>query len=178
MDWTNEPPHWSLDDGALSVTSGPKTDFWRVTHYGFTHDDGHFYHQTADGDFTFSAQFTGQYRDLYDQAGIMLRIDAENWIKCGVEYVEGTQQASVVVTRGVSDWSVTALPQNPPTVWLKLKRGGDGVEVFYSLDGTSYTLLRLAYFPPAVPAQIGLMCASPQGDGFTVRFDRFGMEQA
>jgi uncharacterized protein len=69
MDWINEPPHWSLDDGALTVTSGPKTDFWRVTHYGFIRDDGHFYHQTAEGDFTFSAQFAGQYGDLYIRRG-------------------------------------------------------------------------------------------------------------
>lgn len=178
MEWYNEPPQWTLDQRTLTVTTGAKTDFWRITHYGFIRDDGHFYYQTVTGKFTFTAQFTGQYRDLYDQAGIMLRIDAENWIKCGVEYVEGTQQASVVATRDVSDWSVTPLPQNPATFWLRVKREGDAVEVFYSLDGNVYTLLRLAYFPPDLAVQVGLMCASPQGDGFTVRFDQFDLQKS
>lgn len=178
MQWYNEPPQWKLENSMLMVTTGAKTDFWRTTHYGFIRDDGHFYYQTAEGDFVFTAQFTGQYHDLYDQAGVMLRVDEQNWIKCGVEFVEGVQQASVVVTRQFSDWSVTPLPQNPPTIWLKVKRSGDAVEVFYSLDGSHYTLLRLAYLPPDKPVQVGIMCASPQGAGFTVHFDHFQLTTA
>ncbi|MCC7206061.1 MAG: DUF1349 domain-containing protein, partial [Anaerolineae bacterium] len=86
--------------------------------------------------------------------------------------------ASVVVTREVSDWSVTALPANPPAIWLRVKRGGDALEVYYSLDGADYTMLRLAYFPTANPVQIGLMAASPQGSGYTVRFDGFTVRSA
>ena len=40
----------------------------------------------------------------------MLRLDARNWIKCGIEYTDGMMHFSVVVTRGVSDWSVIPLP--------------------------------------------------------------------
>lgn len=175
MQWYNEPPQWSHENGILTLTTGAKTDFWRITHYDFIRDDGHFYYDSTEGDFTFTAQFTGQYRDLYDQAGIMLRIDHENWIKCGVEFVEGVQQASVVVTRGVSDWSVIPMPHNPATFWLKVKRERDAVEVFYALDGVQYTMIRLAYFPPGVAAQVGVMACSPQGAGFTVRFEQFGI---
>lgn len=170
MEWYNEPLHWKAEGAALTVTTGAKTDFWRTTHYGFIRDDGHFYYQTVQGDFEFTAQFSGQYRDLYDQAGIMLRLDAENWLKCGVEFVEGIQQASVVVTRQFSDWSVTPMAANPPTFWLRIKRAGDAVEVFH---GQESALLRVAYFPPVSPVQVGLMCASPQGDGFTVHFDHY-----
>ncbi len=173
MEWMHEPPQWTHENNILTVTTGAKTDFWRITHYDFIRDNGHFYYQTVTGDFTFTAQFTGQYRDLYDQAGIMLRLDEENWLKCGVEFVHGIQQASVVVTRNFSDWSVTPLPQNPTTFWLKVKRAGDAVEVFYSLDGSTYTMMRLAYFPPILPVQVGLMCCSPDGTGFTVHYDAF-----
>ncbi|URK86525.1 DUF1349 domain-containing protein [Rhizobium sp. RCAM05350] len=40
----------------------------------------------------------------------MLRLDERNWIKCGIEYTDGLMHFSVVVTRGVSDWSVIPLP--------------------------------------------------------------------
>ena len=115
-------------------------------------------------------EITGEYRDLYDQAGLKLRLDAENWIKCGIEFVNGVQQASVVVTRGVSDWSVTSLPSNPPSIYLRLRRKGDGVEVFVSENGADYRMLRLAFFPTAEFVQVGPMCAAPDGTGFRVKF--------
>ena len=61
----------------------PKTDFWRETHYGFIRDDGHFRDVAAEGDFTADVAFRGDYRELYDQAGLMLRLDERNWIKAG-----------------------------------------------------------------------------------------------
>jgi uncharacterized protein len=173
MQWLNEPPQWEDKDGSVRVMTRGDTDFWRVTHYGFVRHDGHFYYQEVEGDFTADVRIVGQYRELYDQAGLMLRLDEANWIKCGIELVEGVQQASVVVTREFSDWSVVALPQNPPSILLRLKRRGDGVEVFYSLDGVQYIMMRLAYFPTANPVQIGLMCATPKGEGFTVIFEDF-----
>ncbi len=35
MDWYNEPPRWTVDGDTITIRSGPKTDFWRTTHYGF-----------------------------------------------------------------------------------------------------------------------------------------------
>jgi hypothetical protein len=177
MQWLNEPPHWKESDHSITVHTAADTDFWRITHYGFIRHDGHFYYTQISGDFTAEVKVTGQYRDLYDQAGLMLRLDEFNWIKCGIELVEGVQQASAVVTREVSDWSVVPLPQNPPSLWLRLKREGDGVEVFYSLDGAQYTMMRLAYFPVTNPVQVGLMCATPKGQGFTVTYEGFSIVQ-
>jgi hypothetical protein len=157
----------------ITVVSGPKSDFWRKTHYGFIRDSGHFGYQTVRGDFVCEVKVVGQYKDLYDQAGLMVRLDDSNWIKCGIEYVEGTQNASAVVTRDFSDWSVVPLPQNPPALWLRLKRTGQALEVQYSLDGERYALLRLTYLPLAESAQVGVMCASPDGNGFTTTFEGF-----
>ena len=56
--------------------------------------------------------FRGDYRELYDQAGLMLRIDERNWIKAGVEFVAGRRMLSVVVTRDVSDWSTMPCPSD------------------------------------------------------------------
>ena len=109
----------------------------------------------------------GQYATLYDQAGLMVRVDETTWIKCGIEYVDGVQHVSAVVTRDFSDWSVVPLPSNPEAIWLRLTRTGSAIEISYALDGSRYTLLRLAYLAEAEPLQIGVMCAAPQGEGFS-----------
>ncbi len=176
MQWYNEPPGYTDREGVITVRVGAKTDFWQKTHYGFTPDNGHFYYQTVSGDFTAGVKVIGAYTALYDQAGLMIRTDAEHWIKTGIEYLDGVQHASAVVTRIYSDWSVVALPVNPAALWLKLKREGDAVEISYSLDGAAYQLLRLAYFAPGGEVQIGVMCAAPQGDGFEARFEGYFCE--
>jgi regulation of enolase protein 1 (concanavalin A-like superfamily) len=177
MHWYNEPPTWHEQDGTLTVTSGAKTDFWRTTHYGFIRDDGNFYYQNISGDFTATVKITGQYRVLYDQAGIMIRENEFTWLKCGIEFVEGVQQVSAVVTRKYSDWSVAPLPNNPASLWLRVHRRAEAVEVWYSLDGEAYTMLRLAYLTKANPVQVGLMCAAPQSDvGVTIVFEEFRVE--
>src|SRR5260221_628087 len=89
MQWLNEPPVWKADDGRLRVVSGAKTDFWRITHYGFVRDNGHFYYEQKTGDFTAQVKIEAKYEALYDQAGIMIRSNAANWIKAGIEYTEG-----------------------------------------------------------------------------------------
>ncbi|MGB3509311.1 MAG: GH92 family glycosyl hydrolase, partial [Microcoleaceae cyanobacterium] len=173
MQWYNLPPVWNEQDGIIQVTTGAKTDFWRVTHYDFIRDNGHFYYQNITGDFTAQVKITGKYQTLYDQAGLMVRLDEKTWLKCGIEFVNGVQQASAVVTREYSDWSVMPLRENPESIWLRLKRSGETVEVEYSLDGESYSLLRLAYLTTANQLQVGLMCASPDGEGFSVTFEEF-----
>src|SRR3990170_1389720 len=105
MQWYNEPEDWLGDDRQLQMTLAPGTDFWRITHYDFIRDSGPFFFTEANGDFEAAVKVSGVYRELYHQAGLMIRIDEENWVKTGIEYVDGVQQVSAVVTRTVSDWS-------------------------------------------------------------------------
>lgn len=170
MNWFNVPATWRIDHDTITVTTNPRTDFWRKTHYGFIRDNGHFYYHPVRGDFTATVSFSGRYTAQYDQAGLMVRLDEANWLKGGIEYVDGAQLASVVVTRDYSDWSVAPLDPAPANLWLRLARQGDAVEVSYSLDGENYVMIRVAYLPPAEEAQVGVMCASPEGDGFIVTF--------
>src|SRR6476661_1422881 len=135
MEWFNEPPAWDDQGQTITVHTGPQSDFWRTTHYGFIRDSGHFYYRPVAGDFTAEVEVRGGYRDLYDQAGLMVRQDAHTWMKCGIEFVEGVQQASAVVTRKYSDWSVAPLAANPPAIRLRVVRRGAALEVSYSLDG-------------------------------------------
>ncbi len=111
FEWLNPPPGWSGDAAGLEVETGEKTDFWRETFYGFVRDTGHAWLAPVDGDFSLSARFRGDYSQLYDQAGLMLRRDDRTWIKTGIEFTDGLMHFSVVVTGPRSDWSVVPLPR-------------------------------------------------------------------
>jgi uncharacterized protein len=174
MPWLNEPPTWNIDRDRLRVVTGPKTDFWRVTHYGFVRDNGHFYYDEKTGDFTIQVKIDAKYQALYDQAGVMIRLDAANWIKAGVEYTDGSPHFSAVVTREFSDWSV--LPAaSPGPAWFRLTKLSSAIRIQYSTDGLSFRMLRLAYFPDAGSARVGLMCCSPEREGFEAEFSGYSI---
>lgn len=177
MDWLNEPPSWREADGVLSVVTGDRTDFWRKTHYGFVRDDGHLRYRNVQGDFTAEVSFAGAYKELYDQAGLMLRIDERNWLKAGIEFVDGRRMLSVVVTRDFSDWSTAAAPTEAEWIRLRLSRHGSAVRVEWAAEGShpSYALMRLAYLPESENLAVGLMCCSPQRAGFEARFRDFSV---
>lgn len=174
MKWYNEPSKWSGHPAQkLTFTVDPHTDYWQVTHYGFKRDNGPYYYQEIAGNFEASVKITGSYSELFHQAGLMIRIDEKNWIKTGIEYVDGVQNVSAVVTRDVSDWSVVPRQNSPESVWLKLLRKGDYVEIRYSFDNKKYEMLRLAYFPPDVKVQIGVVAAAPGEKSFPVVIEDF-----
>jgi uncharacterized protein len=177
MKWYNEPKSWKIEGDTIRVDSDGKTDFWRKTHYGFIRDNGHFYYREAAGDFVAEVKVSGRYKSLYDQAGLMVRLNELVWVKCGVEFVNSVQQASAVVTREFSDWSVVPLPDNPPSLWLQIKRRGTALEIFYATDRTQeFTMLRMAYLTENDAVQVGIMSASPDGDGFTAIFENFSIQ--
>ena len=78
MHWYNEPAVWAANDDTITVTAEHDTDFWRKTHYGFIRDNGHFYYQEVVGDFRCEVKVSGGYAALYDQAGLMVRLDADD----------------------------------------------------------------------------------------------------
>lgn len=174
--WQHQPAQWKEIGDSLTETVEPGTDYWRVTHYGFIRDNGPFRFQTQAGDFEAKVHITGHYSELYHQAGLMIRIDEKNWIKTGIEFVDGKQNISAVVTRNVSDWSVIPRSDSPESIWLRLQRRGDAVQVEYSLNNATWSMLRLAYFPPDVPVQIGMVAAAPGKQSFSVTFDHFSVD--
>lgn len=169
--WLNQPTIWSGDEKYLSLQTGGETDFWQTTFYGFQRNSGHAWLAPATGDFTLTAQVTGHYEALYDQAGLMLYVDERNWIKTGIEYTDGMMHFSVVVTREVSDWSVIPLPDATPDdeLHVRLTRHGDAVRVQYAIGATGWQMARLAPFTSA-DARAGIMACSPQRAGFSAEF--------
>jgi uncharacterized protein len=176
MKWLNDPASWKKNGDQLIVRSRPKTDFWRKTFYGYITDNGHFFHFPVTGDFTLEARVNGQYTALYDQAGLMVRLDAESWMKCGTEFFDGRRHASVVVTRDFSDWSSMPDLSDTAAVWWRALRKKDSIETHCSLDGKSFTTVRQGYFPPNVQVDVGIMCAAPEGPGFEAVFDHLKLK--
>ena len=176
MQWFNEPTKWEIKNNSLTMNVTPQSDYWRVSHYGFTVDDAPFLYTMRGGEFEVKVKVTGDYTARFDQAGLMLRIDHENYIKAGIEFVDGKYNLSTVVTHHTSDWSIIALDRPVPFVWIKAVRRLDAIEVFYSFDDVTYTLMRNAWMPDNHPIMVGVMAACPDGNGFKARFDNFSIK--
>jgi regulation of enolase protein 1 (concanavalin A-like superfamily) len=172
LHWLNPPLAESRRDGVIAVKTRAATDFWQETFYGFRRHSGHFLHKAVQGDFTAAVKFIGRYEALYDQAGLMVRVDETHWVKTGIEFTDGERHLSAVVTNGFSDWSV--LPYRAPQeeVSIRLTRHGEAIRVQYEENGR-WQMVRLAYLWPAAALQVGLMCCSPEREGFEVTFRDF-----
>ena len=176
MQWYNEPEKWQVKDNKLIMQVTPKSDYWRISHYGFTVDDAPFYYSTYGGEFEAKVKLIGDYKVRFDQMGLMIRIDQKNYIKTGVEFVDGKFNISTVVTNQKSDWGVNPLDKAPPFIWIKAIRRLDAVEIYYSLDDKNYIMTRNAPLQDNSPVMIGLMAACPDGNGFEARFENFSVK--
>ena len=169
--WINEPPSHRVDGKALIMVTGKDTDWWNNTFYGFRHLSGHLYATPVTGDFSLTVTFSAPYATLYDQAGAMLRVDDNNWLKCGVEFTDGRKNFSVVVTRDdQSDWSVMPLDGDiDAPVTLRLTRHAEALRVQIERDG-KFHLVRLAFLRMGDAIEAGPMSCSPLGDGLNATF--------
>jgi len=176
MEWINEPAVWTEEHDTVTVTAEAGTDIWRQPGEGGIRDSGHMLVRPVTGNFTAEATIVARYVALYDQAGLMVRLDETTWMKCGIEYMHGIRYASAVVTREWSDWSIAGLP-DPPAVRFRVVRRGATVEVYYSLGGGDFAMIRKAWLTDVPTVCAGLMCACPKGDGLTVSFEGFSLCQ-
>ena len=173
MNWFNEPDNWQINGGTLTMDVTPNSDYWRISHYGFTVDDAPFYYAEYGGEFEAKVKISGDYKVRFDQAGMMIRLDHENYIKNGIEFVDGKYNLSTVVTHKTSDWSVIALDRPVDYIWIKAVRRLDAIEIFYSFDDKEYHMMRNAWVEANHPVKIGMFAACPDGNGFKARFENF-----
>lgn len=173
MNWFNEPSRWEISGKTLTMDVTPKSDYWRISHYGFTVDDAPFYYAEYGGEFEAKVKISGDYKVRFDQAGMMIRIDHENYIKTGIEFVDGKYNLSTVVTHHTSDWSVISLDKPVEYIWIKAVRRLDAIEIFYSFDDKEYIMMRNAWMAANCPVKIGMFAACPDGEGFKATFSDF-----
>lgn len=171
--WLNKPVSAQVFEHRLTMTTDGKTDFWRETHYGFTRDTGHFLGVPAPDGFTAEIRIQGEFRTLYDQAGLMVRIDESRWVKTGVEFTDGEAFLSTVVTDGRSDWSVSQPFKALEDLYMRVTLSKGAMRIQASRDGRFWPLLRLAPFPVAQTYQVGPTACTPERSGLTVHFSEF-----
>lgn len=176
--WLNRPPTLSVSDDELSVVTGANTDFWRETHYGFVRDSGHFYaFEAADG-FTAQVRVQAQFQHLYDQAGLMVRIDESRWVKTGIEFSDGHGLLGSVSTDGASDWATGQFAGDPSDFWVRVTVQAGVLRIQASSDGLIWPLVRLSPFPKSEKYLIGPMCCTPERSGLKVRFTEWRLGPA
>jgi len=170
--WLNEPKRWSEADDSLHVRTDSGSDFWQKTQYGFERDSGHFFGYPIGDDFTAQVRITGTFTELYDQAGLMVRISHDLWCKAGLEINDGVAHLGSVLTQGYSDWALGVVPDALHGFWLRLTLQAEVLRIQYSLDGQIWPLLRLCRFVVGEGAdlQVGPYCCSPQREGLEVTF--------
>jgi regulation of enolase protein 1 (concanavalin A-like superfamily) len=171
--WHDAPPVHELAGDTLRVVTADHTDFWRITQYGFIRDNGHFFGMPVDGGFTAQVRVRTAFSALYDQAGLMVRIDERRWLKAGVEFSDGQALLSTVLTDELSDWAVAPAPAFADGFWLRVTVDRGVLRVQYSADGATWPMLRLAPFADAPRYLVGPMCCTPQRAGLEVTFSDF-----
>ena len=107
LKWTREPARYSIRPDRVEITTEPHTDLWQRTYYHFRNDNAPVLQmETGERFFSFVVRtdFT-QSRRRFDQCGIVMNLDAENWLKASVEYENESFRhlGSVVTNHGYSD---------------------------------------------------------------------------
>ena len=175
MQWTRAPKQFTIADGRIEITTEPGTDLWQRTYYHFRNDNAPVLQPTTDEKF-FSFQvktdFSGSHH-RFDQCGVALYLDSENWLKASVEYENETFQhlGSVVTNHGYSDWATTEIPADVKVMWYRLSRREDDFCLECSRDGEHFAQMRVCHlWEGAGRVRFGVYACSPEASSFTAVF--------
>jgi len=171
--WFNEPSKYQFGAG-LEIFTNPKTDFWQKTHYGFQRDDGHCLLTKQADDFSLMTHVEFRPQEKYDQCGLMVRGDRENWIKVSTEYENDKygRLGSVATNLGYSDWATQDIPASHRQMWYRISKNGNDFLLENSFDGEEWLQLRITHlYKSFEQLEIGVYACSPIGKDFWCRFD-------
>lgn len=178
--WQNQPQNFQLEAGRLLMETDPGTDYWQRTYYGFQNDNAHTFIREVEGDFSFTVKTELETKMQYDQCGIILYQDSENWMKASVEY-ENTDFArlgSVVTNLGFSDWATADVPASTNVVWYRLSRRKQDFYLESSPDGMQYQQMRMFHMYNYITiAGVGVYACSPLESSFKARFSAFELSE-
>lgn len=148
--WTREPKKHYISENRIEIITEPHTDLWQRTYYHFRNDNApllqistreKFFSFTVKTDFSESCH-------RFDQCGVVVYLNSENWIKASVEYENADFQhlGSVVTNHGYSDWATTEIPSGIKTMWYRLSRRKDDFYIENSRDGKTFHQMRICHF--------------------------------
>lgn len=174
LDVTNEPEKWEKSEDQLVIHTEPGTDLWQRTYYGFQNDNAPMIQtQTDETYFSFVTKVESESSHRFDQAGIAVYLDSDNWIKASSEYENEDFQrlGSVVTNGGYSDWASEDIDARIKTVWYRLSRRGSDFRVEYSLDGKIYKQIRICHLEKGdQTVSFGVYACSPEEGSFKATF--------
>lgn len=178
-EWSTEPAHVEIADDGMRVTAVEGSDAWRITSYGFIHDDAHALLAPFDEGTAVEVSFVLDFAEQFDQAGVFLRVDDTEWIKAGIESSDGATSLGAVVTRGLSDWSLGQVSGwAGRTVTVRASRSGDAVTVRAKVDEEDWRLVRVAPLDPEAAVTAGPYCCAPSRAGLVVHFTSWRVTEA
>jgi regulation of enolase protein 1 (concanavalin A-like superfamily) len=175
LGWLNEPPSYELGEGGLTVETRAGSDFWQRTHYGFRRDDGHALLHEVAGDFRLETEVSFRPLHRYDQAGLLVRLSADCWLKASIEFeLEAPSRlGSVVTNHGWSDWATQNVPASVRAARYRITRSSGDYRIEHAPPGGDFAELRIARLHAddgSAKVYAGIYACSPEGAGFSASF--------
>ena len=173
--WTRAPKDYVIGDDRIEITTLPRTDLWQRTYYHFRNDNAPVLQmETEEPYFSFvvKTSFEGSHH-RFDQCGVVMYLDGENWLKGSVEYENAEFQhlGSVVTNRGYSDWATTEIPAAVKSMWYRLSRRQADYRIECSQDGVRWKQMRICHMAEGGGAiRFGVYACSPEDSSFTAVF--------
>lgn len=174
--WTREPLNWEMNDDTIRITTKPHTDLWQRTYYHFRNDNAPVLQMTTDEryfSFIVRTEFDSKHR--FDQCGVVMYLDSENWLKASIEYENERFQhlGSVVTNLGYSDWATAEIDASVKSMWYRLSRREYDFCIECSEDGQTFCQMRICHMHKATDAvSFGIYACSPEDSSFCATFSQ------
>ena len=177
--WTRAPERYSVTEEKIEIWTQPHTDLWQRTYYGFQNDNAPVLQMKTDERyFSFTVKTAFESKRRFDQCGVALYLDSENWLKASIEYENEQYQrlGSVVTNHGYSDWATTDIPAEKKEMWYRLSRRESDYCLECSEDGKTFRQMRICHlWEGAGEITFGLYACSPEESSFRAEFTHFEM---
>ena len=173
--WTRQPKSFKVQDDNVSIETLPHTDLWQRTYYHFRNDNAPVLQMDTEEkffSFTVKTDFSGAHH-RFDQCGIVMYLDSENWLKGSVEYEDEEYQhlGSVVTNQGYSDWATTEIDASVKSMWYRFSRREDDYCIECSSDGIRFQQMRICHMEKGnEKIRFGIYACSPEDSSFKAVF--------
>lgn len=179
--WTREPAHCTIDPQKITITTQPHTDLWQRTYYHFRNDTAPVLQmETEEKFFSFVVKTDFDSHHRFDQCGVVVYLDSENWLKASIEYENERFQhlGSVVTNHGWSDWATTEIDAGIRSMWYRLSRREDDFCLECSEDGVTFRQMRICHLlEGGGTIRFGVYACSPEDSSFTATFSRMELTE-
>ena len=174
MNWTRAPKEYRVTDNQVEIITEPFTDLWQRTYYHFRNDNAPLLQLNSDKKyFSFVVKTEFDTKVRYDQSGIVMYIDSENWLKASIEYENDKIQrlGSVVTNNGYSDWASVDIDASIKYAWFRLSRRENDFCIENSFDGKNFKQMRICHmFNVSDTIQFGIYACSAENSAFKAIF--------